>query len=269
MRLQYSKISTAIARAFYHPILAWVFGIASVVLVWHLTSVAMAPTDMREPVLPGPSPVGQLVAAQPLVFFRLTLQTGLQALIGLFFAAVGSCILITFVGVFRKTEPVAYPYLVMLKASPAVAYVPLFMVFVGTGPACKILVAAMISFFPMVVGGLDGLHATPSRLQLVAEGYGASRWRRFSGLYIGYALAGFLSGLKTSAPLAVVGSIVGEYVAGGRPTGLGSYIMRNTASDLMVSVFAGVLMATILGLMFFGCAYILWYFGNRRLHLAR
>lgn len=249
--------------------IVWLLGVSSIVLIWWLAALALAPNDQRESRLPGPIAVSQKVVSAPQVFARLTWQTGLQAFAGLLFAGVVCWTLIILVGMYSIIEPLSYPYLVMLKASPAVAYVPLFMAFVGSGPWCKILVASMISFFPMVVGGLDGLHATPDRLKLIAESYGAAPWPRFSGIRLGYAVNGFLSGLKTSAPLAVVGSIVGEYVAGGRPTGLGSYIMRNVASDLMVNVFAGVLMATLLGLLFFGLAYLVWHYSLSILHLAR
>ena len=252
-----------------HPIVAWLLGITLILVTWWLLAAMIAPNGKREPSLPGPLAVVRTVAAAPLVFSRLTLQTGFQAWAGLVIAAVICWSLVVTVGVFETMEPLSYPYLVLLKATPAVAYVPLFMTLVGSGPWCKILVASMISFFPLAVAGLDGLHATPDRLRLVALGFGASRWHSFFGVRIGYALNGFLSGLKTSAPLAVVGSIVGEYVAGGRPTGLGSYIMRNIASDLMINVFSGVLMATLLGLLFFSIAYLLWFFGLRALHLAR
>lgn len=252
-----------------HQVIAWVLGVILILFVWWLVAAVLAPSDQREPALPGPVTVGRTLAAAPGVFARLTWQTGLQAWVGLLIAGVICWALVVIIGAYEIMEPLSYPYLVMLKASPAVAYVPLFMTFVGSGPWCKILVASMISFFPLAVGGLDGLHATPDRLKLLAEGFGASRWQTFATVRAGYALNGFLSGLKTSAPLAVVGSIVGEYVAGGRPTGLGSYIMRNVASDLMANVFAGVVMATLLGLLFFGIAYVLWGFGLRALHLAR
>lgn len=72
-----------------------------------------------------------------------------------------------------------------------------------------------------------------------------------------YALLGCLTGIKIAAPLAVVGAIVGEYVAGGRPTGVGSYILRSYAEFYPTEVFAGVVVAGILGMGFFAIAFAL------------
>ena len=181
--------------------------------------------------------------------------TTIEAALGLGLAIMVSSIIVIIVGLFPSTETFIYPFITMVKASPAVAFVPLFMVLVGSGIQCKILISAMISFFPLIVSGIDGLHHVPERFLLMAKGFGTSRYREFRNIKFRYATMGILTGLKTAAPLSVVGAIVGEYVAGGHPSGIGHFIMTQYAMAAMVEVFAGAILASILGIPFFTITY--------------
>ena len=194
--------------------------------------------------------------------------SGSQAAGGILLAALIAGGIIVCIGLFPSAEAMFYPYIVMLKASPAIAFAPVFVALVGIGPFCKVLVSAMISFFPLVIGGIDGLKTTPEKLLNMANGYGSGRWPLLRAVKWGYAWSGFLSGLKTAAPLSVVGAIVGEFVAGGSPTGLGTFIMVSNTAGLSVQVFAAAVVSTTLGVVFFSIAALLKEWADRRLHLV-
>jgi NitT/TauT family transport system permease protein len=172
---------------------------------------------------------------------------------------------------FPRTEPVFYPYIVLLKASPAVAFAPMLSILFKSGPEGKVVVAAMIAFFPLVIGGTDGLRRTPESLELMAAGYGAKRWGRLAHINGGFILSGFLSGLKTAAPLSVVGAIVGEFVQASEAgkTGVGIYIASHARNYFMSHVLAGVVLSTLLGLAFFALALVVSRFVEGVLFLEK
>jgi NitT/TauT family transport system permease protein len=195
--------------------------------------------------------------------------TILEAAIGLIIASIISYCIVVIIGLYPSGAPVIYPFITIVKASPAIAFVPLFMIMVGSGILCKMLVAVIIAFFPLIIGGIDGLKQVPQRFSVMAKSYGASRYTEFKNIKYKYATIGFFTGLKTAAPLSVVGAIVGEYVAGGRPTGLGHFLMAQGAMGHMTEVFVGTVFASIIGIMFFGFACLLSSIFNMRAHVDK
>lgn len=220
-------------------------------------------------ILPTPFEVFETLSNSWEIHIKNVSITATEAAFGLILASSISCIVVVIISIFPSTESITYPFITMLKASPAVAFVPLFMVLVGSGIYCKMLVSAMIAFFPLIVGGIDGLRHVPQRFLLMAKGYGTPRCREFLNIKYRYVATGFLTGFKTAAPLSVVGAIVGEYVAGGHPSGIGHFIMAQSAMFAMREVFAGVVMATILGIIFFSVAYYFSYCFSVRSHVDK
>jgi NitT/TauT family transport system permease protein len=247
-----------------HTAKGWVAGIVSVCLAWLIAARVASPY-----VLPGPATVLRELSHDAALYGLNTLVTALEALLGLFVAVILSAGILISVGLFPRSEAFFYPYTLMIKATPAVAFAPVFVVLVGTGIWCKVLVSAMIAFFPLVISGIDGFAAAPDRLTLMARGYGASRAQRLIRITAPYSIFGFFTGLKTAAPLAIVGAIVGEYVAGGSPAGLGTLIMSAHGSNNVTGVFSCAVLATILGLAFFGSAHLGWQLMDARLHVRK
>jgi NitT/TauT family transport system permease protein len=233
--------------------------VCAILVLWALVASFVAKS------VPAPSVVAMSLARQWSKHLDRTTATAVEASLGLSISITLSGIAVTAVGMYDKLKDFIYPVIVMFKASPAVAFVPLFIELTGTGIAPKILVAAMISFFPMAIGGIDGLSTTPERLITSCRTFGASPWKVYRHALLGYGLIGFLSGLKTAAPLAVVGAIVGEYVTGGKPTGVGTYIMSNLNNP--TGIFEGVVLATMMGLCFFSLAEGAHRYAIQRLHL--
>lgn len=181
--------------------------------------------------------------------------SGSNAAFGIGIATVLTFLIVIAVA-FRPTiSSFFYPYIIFLKATPAIAFAPFYIMLVGAGHSSRALVAASICFFPLVVGALSGLARVPERLVLMPEIYGATSWRRFWSIDWGYAFSGFVSGLLTAAPLSVVGSIVGDYVIGGhRPEGIGGYLLPTIANPQPLMTMSGIVLCTTLGLIFFGLA---------------
>lgn len=245
-------------------VLAWTMGVVLIFVVWWLASAAL-----HSGALPGPAIALRSFLETWDQQVALSAQTAREALGGLLLAIAGSALIVACVGLWPSAEAFFYPYTTMLKASPAVAFVPVFVVIGGSGTMCKVLVSAMIAFFPLVVSGIDGIRGTPDRYRAVSHTWGASRIRALLLVLGPCGFAGFLNGLKTAAPLAVVGAIVGEYVAGGVPPGIGTFIMTHYVQNQLPQVFAGVISATLVGMIYFGMAHFLERWVVKGLHLAR
>jgi NitT/TauT family transport system permease protein len=221
--------------------------------------------------LPSPIEVFRVLGANLGDFLLKGYRTGRLAAAGLIIAAVLAAGLVMLVAAIPMTRFVVYPISIATKATPAIAFAPLLAVLFASGPVAKIAVAGLIAFFPMVVGGLDGMARAPAGIMAVAASYGPSRLRCLCHAQRGWVLSGFLSGLKTAAPLSVVGAIVGEFVDStvSGEGGIGLYIATHARNLYMDHVCAGIIIAAGLGLVLFGIASLLDSRHEKWSHLAK
>jgi len=141
------------------------------------------------------------------------------------------------------------PTLLFFQVVPKVAIAPLFLVWFGVGALPKILVAFLISFFPIVIDAAVGLRSMSTEMRDLARSMGASRMQVFAQFRLPTSLPYLFSGLKVAATLAVAGAVVGEFV--GADKGLG-YLLLVTNSNLETALmFATLFALTFIGLAFF------------------
>jgi NitT/TauT family transport system permease protein len=141
------------------------------------------------------------------------------------------------------------PTLLFFQVVPKVAIAPLFLVWFGVGVLPKVLVAFLISFFPIVIDAAVGLRSMSTEMRDLARSMGATRMQVFARFRLPTSLPYLFSGLKVAATLAVAGAVVGEFV--GADKGLG-YLLLVTNSNLETALmFATLFALTIIGLLFF------------------
>jgi NitT/TauT family transport system permease protein len=141
------------------------------------------------------------------------------------------------------------PQMLFFQVVPKVAIAPLFLVWFGVGALPKVLVAFLISFFPIVIDAAVGLRSMSSEMRDLARSMGASRLQVFARFRLPTSLPYLFSGLKVAATLAVAGAVVGEFV--GADKGLG-YLLLVTNSNLETALmFATLFALTFIGLAFF------------------
>ena len=141
------------------------------------------------------------------------------------------------------------PQMLFFQVVPKVAIAPLFLVWFGVGTTPKVLVAFLISFFPIVIDAAVGLRSMSAEMRDLARSMGASRWQVFARFRLPTSLPYLFSGLKVAATLAVAGAVVGEFV--GADKGLG-YLLLVTNSNMETALmFATIVALTIIGLAFF------------------
>ena len=139
-----------------------------------------------------------------------------------------------------------YPFLVFLNVIPKVALVPLLLVWFGFGGLPKVIVAALLVFFPVMVNCIAGFQSLDPKLLHLSRSMGASSWQTLRHLRFPTAFPFIASGMKISVVLAVTVVVVAEFV--GSNNGLGYLILRAIANHDLALAFAALFVAGLIGL---------------------
>ncbi len=150
---------------------------------------------------------------------------------------------------FLVFERALYPIVVATQAIPLVALAPLLLIWFGHGLMPKVVMVALISFFPIVVSLVDGLRSADRETLDLLRTMGASNWQRFRIVEIPSALPAFFSGAKIGMAVAVIGAVIGE--SSGSNAGLGHAISLYGASLKTPLVFACVLVLALMAIGLF------------------
>jgi NitT/TauT family transport system permease protein/putative hydroxymethylpyrimidine transport system permease protein len=167
-------------------------------------------------------------------------------------AGVGFAVLMHLSGVVRDA---AYPLIVASQTIPIVVLAPILLTWFGFGIGPKIVVVALICFFPVTVNVLDGLRSTePDTIKLMRS-LDASRWQAFHRVEAPAALPSFFTGAKIAVVLAPIGAVLGELVGGSSGTsGLGRLIFEDNARLEIAREFAAVAVLSAMALVLIGLA---------------
>jgi NitT/TauT family transport system permease protein len=222
---------------------------------WLVQANAIPPYILPGPVLiletlwiDGPSLLGSL---------WVTLKTTIAALAAATILGLAIAVLLS---QSRLVERSFYPYLVALQVTPIVSIAPLIIIWVKDDVFLALLICAwIVAFFPIVANTTLGLNSADRDLTDLFRLYKATRWQRLRLLQMPTALPYFLAGVRISGGLALIGTVVAEFVAGtgGAETGLATRILelgfRLQIARLFVALLllslAGVLIHAALGLL--------------------
>jgi len=221
-----------------------------VVTIWE-TAVRV----LRVPafLVPPPSAIFSALLEERVLLLSSLLTTAKGALLGLAL----SVNLGTFVGIgfssSRWLERALYPYALFLQTVPIVAIAPLLVLWFGAGLRAVSVSAFIVSVFPVIANTLAGMRSVDPKLNDLFRLYRASKAATLFKLRVPSALASMATGWRVASGLAVIGAIVGEFVAGFSEgqAGLGITVLaayRQLRTDLL---FGAVLLASLLGLLLF------------------
>ena len=226
--------------------------VGTLVLAWEAYAwfSGISPTT-----LPAPSRVLTQAVEHRQALFDNTLPTLSATLAGFacsLCAAFCFSLLIDFSSPLRRA---LFPVFIISQTLPLVAIAPLVVLWFGFGLAPKIMLVALVTFFPMLVALVEGYQSTDEDIVSLLASMGASRCRVFLLARLPSALPYFFAGLRISITYAVVGAIFAEYA--GAAKGLGIYILNaknNFRPDL---VLAAVMVSATLTLLLFGAAVLI------------
>jgi NitT/TauT family transport system permease protein len=233
------------------------------ILLWHIgTDISGIPPF----ILPAPGLVlerfSQSISDGSLL--RHSMYTLAEVLSGLTLGVAAATSLGYLLAKSPAVERLLSPYVVASQSVPIVAIAPLLVIWFGPGLLSKVLICALIVFFPVLVNTIVGLRSVPDDLRDLMRSLQASRWQVFSLLEVPAALPVFLGGLRIGATLAVIGAVVGEFVGADR--GLGFMVNRARGQYDTALVFVAVLTLIFMALSLYG---IVLFLENRLLSWQR
>ncbi|SDT54102.1 ABC transporter permease [Bradyrhizobium canariense] len=188
--------------------------------------------------------------------------TVVEIVSGFAFGVIAGLVIGAMVSLIPVVERLVYPYLVALQTLPKVAIAPLFIIWFGYGLTSKVVITALVCFFPILVSVVAGFHSTDRDQLDMMKAFGATKWQTLVRLRIPSALVLIFAGLEIAAVLAVIGAIVGEFV--GAQVGLGYLIVALNFSLDVPGVFAVLIVLSAIGLLMHGAMryaarrYIFW-----------
>jgi NitT/TauT family transport system permease protein len=197
--------------------------------------------------------------------WQATLQTAIASTVGFLASAVVGMTVAIVLASAGWVQRAFYPYAVFFQTVPIIAIAPLLVIWIGFGTPTVITSAFIVSVFPVIANTLSGLLSTDPALRDLFRLYGASPLAALFKLRLPYALPSILTGLRVAAGLAVIGAIVGEFITGG---GIGGVIDISRTQQRVDKIFAGLLLASLLGITLFGLINAISFFTLRNWHAS-
>ncbi|WP_157811231.1 ABC transporter permease [Microbacterium lacus] len=218
-------------------------------LIWQAMSIA----GVLNPVtLPPPSAIAAAFAELVVqgYFWEATWVTLEETLLGFLIGAGGGLIIGAVTGTFRSFRTAFWPFIVAFQNMPRIALAPLLLTWFGFGITSKVVMAALICFFPVVINTVAGIAAVDDNAKTLFRSLGATKSQTFFRLTMPSAAAIAFAGVKTALTLALLGAIVAEFV--GASEGLGVLIKELNFQLEVAMAFAVVVFLSAIGLALYG-----------------
>jgi putative hydroxymethylpyrimidine transport system permease protein len=205
--------------------------------------------------VPAPSAIAADLAADWPVLEPALLVTVQEVLLGFVIAAVAGVGLAVALHLSPVARRAVYPLLIGSQTVPIIVLAPILVILLGYGIAPKLVIVALICFFPIVVNGIDGLRSVDAELILMMRTLDASRWAILRRVEFPAALPSIFSGLRIAATFAAIGAVFGEW--SGSSQGLGYVMLAATPNLLTARIFAAIVLLTAVALVLFGVVSLL------------
>ena len=167
-------------------------------------------------------------------------------------AGVGLAVLLHLSPTLRRA---VYPLLIASQTVPVIVLAPILVILLGYGIMPKLIIVALICFFPIVVNGIDGLRSVDEDLIRMMLTLNGTRWSIFRRVEFPAALPSIFSGIRIAATFAAIGAVFGEW--SGANVGLGYVMLAATPNLLTARIFAAIVLLTVVALALFGLVSVL------------
>jgi len=221
--------------------------VAALIALWWAVVKAFAVSPL---VIPSPE---RVLAAGIANFDLLVLSTGItlgEALAGFAAAVVAGVLLAVAIVSSRLASRLLLPTLVAVNSAPKVVFAPILVIWFGLGLWSKVGMAFLLCFFPIVINAAQGLREVDPELIDLYRLMQAGNWTTLRRVRFPNAIPYILSAMKIALPLAIIGAVIGEFVAA--RAGIGYQVMLAYSNSDTELVFAAVLLLTIASVVTFG-----------------
>jgi len=228
------------------------FVLLATVLLWAFVTRAF---EIRRFILPGPELVIERFFDSPEYILGEFWFTVAEAAIGFGVAATLGIVLAVILSRSALLEELIFPYLNIIRVTPSIAIAPLLVVWFGHSPIPHIIVATTIAFFPIVVTMMLGLRSADPELINLMRTLNASESMIFRKIRWPNALPYLFASFRISAPLAVIGVLVGQFAGG--TGGMGNVLIVSRSNLDTPMSFLMVALSCVLGIAFYGIVVLL------------
>jgi ABC-type nitrate/sulfonate/bicarbonate transport system permease component len=226
--------------------------LAALVVLWQVLVRAL---DVADYLLPPPSEVWSAFWRTREVLPGHLWATVSTALVGLALGTAVGVVIAVAIATLRVVRVALYPLVVASQSIPVVVLAPLFVVWFGFGMLPRVLVVALVVFFPVVVATVDGLLAADREQVDLVRSFGGRRSDVLRHVLVPGALGPFFAGMKVAAAYAMFGAVIGEWI--GASEGLGVYLERSRRSFRTDQMLVAVVLIALASLALFGAVGLL------------
>jgi ABC-type nitrate/sulfonate/bicarbonate transport system permease component len=211
--------------------------------------------DISVFILPAPSVVLQALYEDRVLLLPEMLVTLQEILLGFGVAFATAMTLGFLLSHSKALNRALYPLLVASQTIPVLAIAPVLLIWFGYGMLPKVIVTALIAFFPLTVNTVTGFGSVDPEMRTLFKAYCGGRWQTFRKLTLPWAMPYIFAGIKISITLSVIGATVGEWI--GADAGLGFVIVQSSSQLLTPRLFAALTLLSLMGIVLFVLAVIL------------
>lgn len=223
--------------------------------------------DVKESTLPPPTAVAESLWENRSMLAENAWVTMKEIMLGFTLAIFVGVGIASIIRASRRIERAVYPWLVVSQMVPIPAIAPILVIWFGFDLRPKVLVIALVSFFPIAVNTIDGLRAAEPELLNLLKTLKANSWQRFRKAQLPAALPFLFSGLKVAAAFSVIGAVFAEWV--GASAGLGYLILVLNNQTATTDMFAVIVVLASIGITLFLIVSLVerlllpWYYESR------
>lgn len=239
------------SRARFLKILPWIVTPAAVVLIVALWQLTVTVFEVNPFIFPPPGAVGSSFVElfTDSLTWEATGVTVLEIVVGFLIAVVLGVGVGVLLGKIPWLEVSLRPLIVIAQVAPKVAFVPLFVIWFGFGLTSKVVLSALLGFFPIMLNVLLGVRSVEQGQREVMQSLNASRWQTFTQLEARSLQPYLFAGMEVAIVLSTIGAIVGEYLGGN--DGLGNLVISAMNALDAAQTFALILWLSIMGLLLY------------------
>ncbi|EAS41485.1 putative ABC transporter permease protein [Photobacterium profundum 3TCK] len=227
---------SALSQATSHPVIRLLISATIIIGLWQTVVMVF---ELPSFILPGPLAVFNKLIQRYDVLLSHAWVTASEVILGLLLGLSMGLFFALQMLLFNPLRRWLLPILIASQAIPVFAIAPILMLWLGYGIASKIVMAALIIFFPVTTCCYDGLRHTPTGYLDLAKTMGASKWQLLRHVRLPAALPALASGIRVAVVVAPIGAVVGEWV--GSSEGLGYLMLQANARMMIDEMFAALL----------------------------
>lgn len=215
-------------------------------IIWEMVA-----GQTSELVLPAPTVIGATLweGIMSGYFTDHFIRTSLEVLLGLVIGCTFGFVIGLLMGEITFLRKLLFPYIIASQAVPKLALAPLFILWFGFGMTSKVVITALVCFFPLLESTVTAIQSSEKQKQELFRMLGATRLQTLIHLKIPAGVPGILAGLRVSVVLAVVGAVVGEFIGGSE--GLGAVIIASQGMMDTPLMFSALFLLTAMGMILY------------------